>query len=143
MSEYIMAIFLGKSEIKKGLPEGGRDRFCIDLVCVAGQPRAPHHASFDARSFQSVAPQRSGNEPSAFIDARPALGVLGVLVALGAVIAVARRRRARAPSPRPVACMQPPHLQPQRPAGAQPYQSGAAGAEHMLARSHPPASGTA
>lgn len=73
------------------LPDG-RDRYCIDLVCIAGTPITALHRAFNATAFTSVQPQHSGREPPSYVA--PALGVLGGVALLWAVsVAVKRTRR--------------------------------------------------
>ena len=72
------------------LPDG-RDRYCIDLVCVAGSPTTAPHRAFNATAFTSVQPQHSGLEPRSYVA--PALGLVGGVALLWAIIIAVKRAR--------------------------------------------------
>ena len=65
------------------LPSGGADRYCIDLVCVAGAP--PADSAFNSSSFVSVAPTDSGKEPASPLRAMAAFtgGALALFLLYG------------------------------------------------------------
>ena len=71
------------------LPSGGADRYCIDLVCVAGTPAGG--VAFNSSDWRSDAPQHSGKEPADMTVAL--LAVLGAALALFLLFSVTRTWR--------------------------------------------------
>jgi len=87
VSENVIIHSGGRMESKCGthlghnLPQGGVDRYCIDLVCIAGKPLTANETKealeaaspdpyevlqgelFDAQNYKSSAEQHSGKEP--------------------------------------------------------------------------------
>merc|ERR1711982_4963 len=65
------------------LPSGGRDRYCIDLVCIAGEPLTADNERFEILSMLEEPVTLSGDE---VVDGRKQL-VIGALSILAAVVA--------------------------------------------------------
>jgi len=112
VSENVKIYNGGRMESKCGthlghnLPDGGVDRYCIDLVCMAGMAMSSDElvsndsvilaSDFDASSYTSSAEQWSGKNPSwtRRVIISSCLGVLLFLVAVYFLYSTLRSKRA-------------------------------------------------
>mmetsp|Transcript_56685 Transcript_56685/g.168727 ORF Transcript_56685/g.168727 Transcript_56685/m.168727 type:complete len:248 (+) Transcript_56685:59-802(+) len=74
------------------IPDGEGDRYCIDLVCIAGRP-APSLPGGRASLWESAATARRGLSAGGGWGMACAVAVCGVVASLGGLVLAMQRRR--------------------------------------------------